>query len=94
MADHAPGMVDALLAKAQALVDAVGFDDNGAIVAGQYVGGNGGLLSRETLKAADALRIELAVWRHSRTTSRADKTGEVVVKSHNLSTTPDGGDDG
>ncbi|GEM_PF-2998554 len=42
--------------RAKALVDAVTFDDCGSIVGGHLVGGNGGLLSRETIKAADALR--------------------------------------
>ena len=42
--------------KAKALLDAVDFDQHGRIVAGKYVGGNGGLISRETMEAADALR--------------------------------------
>jgi len=48
-----------LIAKAKKLVDAVSFDDCGAIVGGIYMGGNGGLLSRDTIKAADELRKEL-----------------------------------
>ena len=48
------------LALAQVLVDRVALDDSGRIVGQQYQGGNGGLLSRETLFAADALRRELA----------------------------------
>lgn len=55
--------LNALRAKAKALVDAVGFDDNGAMVAGRWIGGNGGLLSRETIAAADALRGELDRWK-------------------------------
>jgi hypothetical protein len=45
--------------KAKALVDAVAFDDVGSLIAGVYTGGNGGLLSRETIKAADELRKAL-----------------------------------
>ena len=48
-----------IVAKARALLDAVTFDDSGVLVAGSYRGGNGGLLSRETIKAADALRLVL-----------------------------------
>ena len=45
------------LAKAaQALLDAVTFDDCGALIAGKYQGGNGGMISRETTRKADALR--------------------------------------
>lgn len=51
---------DGLREKAQALVDSVSFDDNGALIAGKWMGGNGGLISDETRKAADALRRELA----------------------------------
>jgi len=45
---------------AKALVDAVQRDDTGAMVGGEWRGGNGGLLSRDTLKAADGVRKELA----------------------------------
>lgn len=54
-------MPETLISAAKALVDAVSFDDSGAMVAGQWKGGNGGLLSRETLKAADTLRKVIAV---------------------------------
>lgn len=46
----------ALTIKARALLDAVDFDNNGKMVAGVYRGGNGGLISRETIIAADELR--------------------------------------
>ncbi|WP_116654842.1 hypothetical protein [Pelagibacterium sediminicola] len=46
----------ALAIKARALLDAVDFDNNGKMVAGVYRGGNGGLISRETIIAADELR--------------------------------------
>lgn len=50
----------ALVTKAKALLDAVDFDNNGKMVAGVYRGGNGGLISIETTKAADELRKVLA----------------------------------
>lgn len=53
----------ALLDQAQAVVDAITFDDSGAMVAGQWVGGNGGLVSRETLVAVDNLRTRLLAYR-------------------------------
>ena len=49
-----------ILSKARALVDAVAFDDNGKVIGTHLVGGNGGLLSRETIKTADALRLALS----------------------------------
>lgn len=47
------------LAKARALLACVTFDSDGMTVAGQRVGGNGGLLSNDTIKAADQLRRAL-----------------------------------
>jgi hypothetical protein len=44
---------------ARALLDAITFDDCGALVGGKFVGGNGGLISRETIKRADELRRAL-----------------------------------
>lgn len=41
---------------AKALLDAVTFDDCGMMIAGKFQGGNGGLISRETIQKADALR--------------------------------------
>ncbi|MFA5898830.1 MAG: hypothetical protein WC829_06920 [Hyphomicrobium sp.] len=55
--------MDHLVAKAKALVDSVSHDNNGSMVAGQFMGGNGGLVSRETIAAVDALRLELDKWR-------------------------------
>ena len=46
--------------KAKALLAAVDFDNNGTMVAGTYKGGNGGLISRETIVSADELRKALA----------------------------------
>lgn len=52
----------ALAIKARALLDAVDFDNHGKMVAGVYRGGNGGLISRETIIiAADELRKVLEV---------------------------------
>lgn len=44
----------------KALVDSICFDVNGAMIAGQYRGGNGGLVSRETIACADEARRALA----------------------------------
>ncbi|MER8959324.1 hypothetical protein [Mesorhizobium sp. M0701] len=51
--------IDRLKAASKELVDAINFDDNGAMVGGKWMGGNGGLLSRETLQKADAVRRAL-----------------------------------
>jgi hypothetical protein len=53
------GTPDPLAKKAQALLDAVSFDDHGSLVGAEFRGGNGGLISHDTLKAADILRAEL-----------------------------------
>ena len=45
-----------LLDLAQALVDQVSLDENGMMIGQTYQGGNGGMLSRDTVIAADALR--------------------------------------
>ncbi|MEO6013934.1 MAG: hypothetical protein ABIQ30_10170 [Devosia sp.] len=57
MSDQIP---DNVISLSKALVDAVAFDDCGRIIGGQLVGGNGGLLSREAIKAADQLRLALS----------------------------------
>ena len=49
-------MTGRLIEGSQALVDAISFDMNGAMIAGRWQGGNGGMISRETLIKADALR--------------------------------------
>lgn len=41
---------------AKNLLDSLSFDDNGAMVGGKWMGGEGGLLSEKTRKLADALR--------------------------------------
>lgn len=53
-------MTPALRARIQALIDAIDFDNNGAMIAAEYRGGNGGLISRNTIRAVDALRRALA----------------------------------
>ncbi len=62
---------DTLISLSKALVDAVAFDDCGRIIGGQLVGGNGGLLSRETIKAADRLRLALSEHAASRAAKSA-----------------------
>jgi hypothetical protein len=62
-----------IVARARTLLDAVTFDDSGVMVAGTYRGGNGGLLSRETIKAADALRVVLDAYA---ATERQHEAGE------------------
>jgi hypothetical protein len=52
-----------LLTAAKELVDSVSFDENGAMIGGKWMGGNGGLLSRETHQKADALRRVMDTFR-------------------------------
>jgi hypothetical protein len=52
-----------LMAAAEALADSVLFDDVGEMIGGKLVGGNGGLLSRDTITKADAVRRALDVLR-------------------------------
>jgi len=52
--------------QAKALVDAITDDDSGSIVGGQYQGGHGGLLSRNTIYLADQVRMTLAKIAQSR----------------------------
>lgn len=49
----------ALIEDAEAVVKAVTRDDCGQMIGEIWMGGNGGLLSRETLKAVDKLRITI-----------------------------------
>lgn len=48
--------LDDLLAQTKVLIDAITHDDIGAMVGGQYQGGNGGLISRQTIIETDKLR--------------------------------------
>jgi hypothetical protein len=45
---------------AKAVVDAISFDVNGIALPTGFMGGNGGLISRETIAKADELRRALA----------------------------------
>lgn len=49
-----------LLAAAGKLLDSVDFDNNGSMVGQVRTGGNGGLISMDTTRAADELRRILA----------------------------------
>ena len=51
--------LQAFVAETRDLVEKVTFDESGRLIAGQWVGGNGGLLHRDTLIAADVLRRRL-----------------------------------
>jgi len=53
------GETELVVTQARALVAAVTADDSGMMLGNQWVGGNGGLLSRETLRVADPLRLAL-----------------------------------
>ena len=46
---------------AKAVVDAVSFDVNGILLPTGFHGGNGGLVSRETIAACDELRRAIAI---------------------------------
>lgn len=55
----ASGEATQLRARSNDLVQAVQFDDTGAMVAGKLMGGNGGLLSRETIHKAGLVQLTL-----------------------------------
>jgi hypothetical protein len=44
------------LVKAKVLLDSITFDSDGIVIGGQRMGGNGGLISTDTIRAADELR--------------------------------------
>jgi len=52
-------LADEVVAAAERLVEALTIDDSGSL----GTGGNGGLLSRETIRKADELRVLLLRWR-------------------------------
>lgn len=52
--------VERLAKAARELVDAIVFDEHGAMIGDKWMGGNGGLISRETLVKADDVRRALA----------------------------------
>lgn len=51
--------IQAALAAAATLLEKVTFDSDGVMVGVQRQGGNGGIISTDTLRAADALRRAL-----------------------------------
>jgi hypothetical protein len=57
--DEGMSDVERLKTAAKELVDSINFDDNGALIGGKWMGGNGGLLSRETIRKADEVRRAL-----------------------------------
>jgi len=52
-------LAEQVVAASERLVEALTFDDSGAFGRG----GNGGMLSRETIRKADELRVLLLRWR-------------------------------
>lgn len=48
-----------LIERSNDLASAVQFDDNGTMIAGQLRGGNGGLLSRDTIHKAGLVQLTL-----------------------------------
>jgi hypothetical protein len=54
--------VTRLIAAAKALADSVSFDDNGTMIGSKWIGGNGGLISRDTIVKADAVRRAVAAF--------------------------------
>lgn len=52
----------AIIEAGERLIDALTYDDSGF----QGKGGNGGLISRETIRAADELRLAIAAWKRGR----------------------------
>lgn len=52
--------LEELIKASKDLVDSLSFDDNGAMIAGKWIGGNGGMISRKTLIKADAVRRALS----------------------------------
>ena len=52
-----------LVKQAERVIEAVTNDDSGRLVANQWVGGNGGLLSRDTIREVDKLRNEVNQWK-------------------------------
>ncbi|WP_217577362.1 hypothetical protein [Mesorhizobium sp. GbtcB19] len=49
-----------LISAAKALAESVSFDDSGRMIGGKWHGGNGGLISRDTITKADAVRRAIA----------------------------------
>lgn len=62
--DERTAVLELVAREAKALAASVSHDESGSMVGQQWVGGNGGLLSRETIKAADKVRLALAQLDH------------------------------
>ena len=66
------GRIDDLLSAAEKLAECVSLDMNGNLVGGKWMGGHGGLISHETMQAADEVRRAVSSIRAlSRPTERA-----------------------
>lgn len=68
-------ITEAMVAAAKELVDSVSFDENGALIGGKWMGGHGGLLSRETHQKADKLRRAIAAYERAAPTSEGSHHG-------------------
>ena len=62
--------MEEVITLARYLLERVIFDERGTMVAGKNVGGNGGLLSRETIIAAEHLHRALGTYDAARETER------------------------
>lgn len=60
--------VDEVIERARDLLARVLFDERGTMIGGKHVGGNGGLLSRETIMAAEQLHRALDTYDTARST--------------------------
>lgn len=60
-----PTLTQTALADAASLLEHVTFDSDGIMVGMVRQGGNGGIISNDTLKAADRLRRSLDEWKAS-----------------------------
>lgn len=63
MGAQQPDDLSRFIRQAEKLCDALDFDESGHMVGGQWMGGNGGLLSRDTMREKDQLRREIDAWK-------------------------------
>lgn len=71
--------IDVIVKAAKALADSISFDENGALLSGKWIGGHGGLISKEThCKADEVIRIVHAIEKEGRDEreGRCDCRGE------------------
>lgn len=52
----ATDLTSRLLKASEKLAESVAFDMNGNLIGGKWMGGHGGLISQETMQAADEVR--------------------------------------